>query len=143
MSRYFVLLCLMLAGCSGSGNGGDGGCNEDALDEPVECEDRGPLPRDHGMNTPLPDPCHGGWKKQHCAQCHSLPVQNHLIDRVPECAGCHGGNGACDPGVAEREHKMSDDCAGCHQEKHNYTENDDCTYCHFASQGVVECPDCP
>jgi hypothetical protein len=141
---FFLWLpvCIWLSGCTPSGNDGDGGCDEDALADPVECEDKGPLPHDHGMQTPILGPCHTGWKKQHCGVCHLLPVRNHLIDRVPECAGCHGGNGACDNSQTSREHKMSDDCVSCHMEKHSYTDNDDCTYCHFATDGVVDCP-CP
>ena len=135
MSRCIVLLCLMLVGCSGSGNGGDAG-DQDAL----TCEDKGPLGgRDHGMNTPVPDPCHNGWQQKHCADCHSLPVANHMVDRVPECAGCHGGNGACDPELSGRDHSQSDDCTSCHSNKHDYSDSNDCTFCHFASQGLVDC----
>jgi hypothetical protein len=91
------------------------------------------------MLTPVPDPCHTGWKKQHCGSCHTLPVQGHFVDRVPDCAGCHGGNGACRPDDPDREHRRSDDCMGCHEGNHGYTDNADCTICHFADQGVVDC----
>lgn len=138
MSRCIFIICLVLAGCSGSGDGADAG--DGGEPDALTCEDKGPLGgRDHGMTTPVLDPCHAGWLGQHCEHCHSLPVPNHMVDRVPDCASCHGGNGACDPELSGRDHSVSEDCTGCHMNKHDYTEADDCNFCHYASQGLVDC----
>ena len=66
---------------------------------------------------------HGGWKNQSCDLCHELPVEGHDASDPPECAACHGGNGACDPNADSslRDHDATtDDCIVCHQDNHGF-----------------------
>ena len=89
----------------------------------------------------LLDAAHGGWKSQHCDSCHTLPVEYHDTSNSPDCAACHGANGACDPNSdsSEREHAMADNCILCHQDHHGFDTASDCVSCHFASEGLDDC----
>lgn len=92
------------------------------------------------QQAPLLGPEHMGWKNPSCSACKTLPVQGHTANQPPECAACHGGNGACDPnGVANasRQHDPAvDDCLACHMANHGFAASSDCVACHFARNGL-------
>jgi hypothetical protein len=83
---------------------------------------------------------HQGWGKANCESCHSLPVKDHTADRSPQCAQCHGANGACDPVASNRAHTTSEDCVSCHQQQHGFSSQQDCVSCHFETEGLRACP---
>lgn len=87
------------------------------------------------------DASHAGRKNPQCGACHGLPVAGHQASQPPACAACHGANGACNPNDAAsgRRHAATDDCVGCHQQKHQFHQNADCVSCHFASAGLDDC----
>ncbi len=97
------------------------------------------------LGCPIPVPVldfrHSGWKSQHCDSCHTLPVVGHEGSYVPDCAACHGGNGACDPNSesSQRIHSVTDNCIQCHQNKHGFEVVSDCVSCHFAAMGLDDC----
>ncbi|MFC1669322.1 hypothetical protein ACFL20_02960 [Spirochaetota bacterium] len=88
---------------------------------------------------------HTGWHQNDCSDsgCHSisgLSVGDHNgSETVPQCAACHGGNGACAPPPVTWHPKTS--CSiNCHGIGHDtYTVYSDCDKCHFASQGTIDC----
>jgi hypothetical protein len=88
---------------------------------------------------------HPGWQGTSCSGsgCHSLPVANHPAGlESPDCASCHGGNGACTPNgpnSGKQDHTAAMDCTGCHPNQHGYTANTACTACHLAAEGTVDC----
>lgn len=89
---------------------------------------------------------HSGWKNPDCTECHDLPVDNHIEDKPYECAGCHGGNGACNPnGIdsSRQDHQTTDNCLLCHTEAegygHGFVEFNECVSCHFADKGTIDC----
>ena len=88
--------------------------------------------------TPVLDESHLGRKNQHCEICHSLPFEGHPSTDTSACAGCHGGNGACDPNgdQSAHQHLADDDCRSCHNDNHGYTDNASCASCHFAPLGL-------
>jgi hypothetical protein len=79
-----------------------------------------------------------GYKNQHCDSCHDLPVKGHSTSDHWECAGCHGGNGACNPNgnQSARSHQKSDECLSCHIANHGYSVALQCAGCHFAAVGL-------
>lgn len=83
---------------------------------------------------------HPGWGEPDCSQCHSLPVEDHSETRPPECASCHGANGACDPMASKRAHSADENCGDCHGQSHGFSAASDCVSCHFATEGVRSCP---
>jgi hypothetical protein len=98
--------------------------------------------KDEPAQAPILDPSHQGWKNPWCGQCHTLPIAGHDTSDHWACAGCHGGNGACNPngtGIS-RTHADTDDCTSCHGQQHQYTAASQCASCHFTSVGgVVDC----
>jgi hypothetical protein len=84
---------------------------------------------------------HLGWKNRDCEVCHRLPVQGHATNEPPDCAECHGGNGACNPNGlnSEREHDIGDECIDCHEGKHEFELSSECVSCHFATAGLDDC----
>ncbi len=148
----FVLVALligMLPMCSGSGGQGDGGEGTDVPDAVG-----GDVPGDGSAKDadagggdpgppPLLDPAHTGWKSKDCGLCHSLPPPGHTASRSPDCASCHGGNGSCDPNSSSMQHQRTQNCTGCHQNKHGFDSNPDCVSCHFAFAGTVDCGEPP
>ena len=81
-------------------------------------------------------------KNHRCDLCHELPVEDHEVSDSPECALCHGGNGACDPNADSslREHDAAtDDCIVCHQDKHGFEAASECIACHFADDRLDDC----
>jgi hypothetical protein len=91
------------------------------------------------------DVTHTGWNKKNCwtAGCHtaaglSKPRHNAGM-RPPDCAACHGANGACDAnGASKTDHQLTDNClaSGCHNNPtHGYTVPADCAACHLAALG--------
>ncbi len=91
--------------------------------------------------TPLLGSSHPGYQHTNCAACHSLPVDYHMQTNPSDCAACHGGNGACDPTLADKEHQRSEDCQSCHGQNHGVRGNQNCVNCHFAPSGLVDCTD--
>lgn len=90
--------------------------------------------------APLLGAHHQGWKSQHCDQCHELlRLAGHVAQSPPECAACHGGNGACDPQKSARSHAAKDDCIGCHAPHHGFQQDAACASCHLAAAGAVDC----
>jgi hypothetical protein len=90
---------------------------------------------------------HTGWRSPTCAAagCHPVQIDEHTVTRAPECAVCHGANGACNPNGAysgKQDHKQSDVCVACHNGSvHGYTQSADCVSCHLAAEGTL--PTCP
>jgi len=85
-------------------------------------------------------PDHMGFKNPICTQCHELPVSGHAANLPPQCARCHGANGACDPNGpnSPREHDSGDQCLACHGNRHGFENRNDCVACHFAKSGLDE-----
>jgi hypothetical protein len=83
---------------------------------------------------------HTGWLKKACGDCHNIPPNaNHTASKPPECAQCHGGNGACDP-PASHDKSMNCTQASCHANgRHGFTKGADCVSCHFAAAGTTTC----
>ena len=84
---------------------------------------------------------HPGWQQKDCfaAGCHSfgdLPTHHEAAWEAPDCAGCHGGNGACEP---PGNHSRSMSCTSCHGSSHGFSASDACTSCHFAAAGLTAC----
>ncbi|MFH2010358.1 MAG: hypothetical protein ABI333_27415 [bacterium] len=93
--------------------------------------------------APILSTGHPGWSSQDCDSCHNLPVEGHDVSDIWACAGCHGGNGACDPNGSNspRTHTADEDCTSCHGEQHGFTASSQCASCHFAAAGgVADCP---
>ncbi len=103
---------------------------------------------DLAMPQPLTS-SHNGWQVPSCtgALCHTLPITEgaHInTTAIADCAGCHGGNGACNPDSPQSgktDHNKGSSCSMCHQSQHGggYT-NSNCKACHYAAAGVVDCP---
>jgi len=146
-----LFLAFMLPVCSGSGDKGDGGDGADVLDavggddanDAGAADDGGAQDADAGGADPGPPPLldssHMGWRSPHCNSCHTLPRPGHTTSHPPDCASCHGGNGACDTGYSSRQHQRTENCVMCHQNKHDFSANSDCTSCHFAFAGTIDC----
>jgi hypothetical protein len=86
---------------------------------------------------------HSGWKDSDCITCHTDPAYDSLIPHdvvpIPECASCHGANGACArPQVTWHP---AESCAdyNCHGAMHSFTDPSDCGNCHSAEKGVFQC----
>ena len=144
--RIILILCLafMLPVCGGSGDKGDGGDGADVVDAGGgdAPEDGSTQDADGGgdpASPPILDSSHIGWSSQHCDQCHLLPRPGHTTSHPPDCAACHGGNGACGPGYSARTHQRTENCVACHQNKHDFNSNSDCIACHYASAGTDDC----
>lgn len=105
---------------------------------PDATESDGPKPAILSFN-------HTGWGDKGCGKvgCHSLPVANHTASSPPECASCHGANGACDANgtfSSKKNHTAADPCVSCHTGgRHGYTANADCVACHLAAAGLENC----
>jgi hypothetical protein len=142
--RIVLILCLafVLSVCSESSDGGDGGDGADVVDAGGG-DDGAARDADAGggdtASPPLLDSSHMGWRSQHCDLCHSLPRPGHTTSHPPDCAACHGGNGACDPGYSGRVHSRTENCTACHQNKHDFSSNSDCTSCHYAFAQTIDC----
>jgi hypothetical protein len=161
--RTFILVCLgaMLAAC-GSDNPArqDKGVTADerpvsvdkspTTDKPISVDtavvqDLGPKPDQR--QPKITGPAHTGWKATTCVAtgCHPTKVSGHTATQPPECAKCHGGNGACNPdgkNSGKQNHNSSSTCtmSKCHDGgKHGYTSAPDCAACHFSASGVVDC----
>ncbi|MBW2735281.1 MAG: hypothetical protein JRH20_23095, partial [Deltaproteobacteria bacterium] len=57
----------------------------------------------------------GSWRNKNCytSGCHTSTALPSLHDTTwgfPECAACHGANGACDANGGSRVHTTSEDC---------------------------------
>ncbi len=89
--------------------------------------------------TPRLDEGHEGWGNPGCDSCHTLPVEHHYQTARWQCAGCHGGNGACDPTHAVATHARSQDCLSCHDPQHGFSGAQECVQCHFAFAGLRDC----
>ena len=164
-SLVAVCLGLVLAGCSDNGPVVDKGPTPDtaAADKGPAPEkgvsDKSPVPdkpvivdksvKDTGVKTDgLPKvngPTHTGWQKTSCTGtgCHPATIPNHTATKGPECAKCHGGNGACNPdgkNSLKQNHNSTSTCTMCHGSKHGYSATADCAACHFATSGVIDCP---
>ncbi len=94
--------------------------------------------------APVLESSHTGWKDNECLECHiegndvGAPIPSDDVP-IPECASCHGANGACArPQVTWHP---TGSCAdyNCHGANHSYTDNSDCGKCHYASAGIVQC----
>jgi len=96
---------------------------------------------DPEANPPILDEAHLGWKSQDCSSCKELPKPDHNTTQPPDCAVCHGGNGACDPGSpgSNRDCQADEECIGCHGENHGFIQLSECTACHFAAAGRDDC----
>jgi hypothetical protein len=68
---------------------------------------------------------HPGWENPKCWTCHDPDMHNDGLDPYL-CVDCHGTNGA--PGG----HSDSNDCGGCHGEKHGegFPAPISCKTCH-------------
>ncbi len=83
---------------------------------------------------------HAGWRKTTCKSvgCHPKLSSIHTVSEPPQCAPCHGANGANKPPSG---HKQSDSCTNschAHGQKHGFQSNADCIACHYAQAGVVQ-----
>jgi len=129
---------------SDQGPGTDGTPDATAGPDLAPSPDLGP---DTGGGPPLLGKAHTGYKKKNCGSCHVLPigVTGHPTTiKPPECASCHGGNGACKPNgtnSARKDHKASDNCLACHSGgKHGFKDKTDCKGCHIIpTAGRVDC----
>lgn len=87
---------------------------------------------------------HPGWKDNECIECHTegndkgAPIPPNDVP-IPECAACHGANGACARPMVTWHPVESCAAYNCHGANHGYTEISDCGKCHFASAGVFQC----
>lgn len=97
------------------------------------------------LGGPTLEASHPGYSQANClsAGCHQVeqlgPIHPHAT-RPPECVGCHGGNGACEPVDSPRfTHSLGEGCVVCHQEMHDFTSAEDCRACHFAPVGTRDC----
>ena len=94
--------------------------------------------------APVLETSHTGWKDNECITCHyegndvGAPLL-HEAYPIPECADCHGANGACARPLVTWH--PADSCSdyNCHGMMHTYTDTGDCSNCHFASAGVFQC----
>ena len=111
---------------------------------PSCADDVSGCPSQGADGAPIVQPDHRGWKDNGCTECHTAgndegaPIP-HDDYRVPECASCHGANGACArPDVTWHP---AESCAtyNCHGANHGFTDNGDCGACHFAAVGVFQC----
>jgi hypothetical protein len=145
-TTFWILGCvLLLAGASPS-------CSDDSqtLDTGGGKADGSTdlvAPPDQGIDQPWPDllqpdqvmtkkltDTHSGWRQPLCFSCHvsgGTAVYTHTDESYepPDCAPCHGYNGAPHP-----THGFSiGGCAGCHGNSHMsvFNETDDCMACHF------------
>lgn len=136
---FFVLGCVLVVACSDDTSESDtGGGNEDAAVDTAGTPDQGVdqavpdvLGPDLVMTKKLTDQ-HTGWKQALCFDCHGTTgTYPHSSESYtpPDCAECHGYNGATHPthgfGVGS--------CSNCHSNSHggSFTEPDDCMACHF------------
>lgn len=93
------------------------------------------------LSAPVLQASHPGTRNPRCQDCHTLPVSGHTATAPPQCAACHGGNGACDPNgrASVRRHATTDACVSCHPAHHGFTVNSECVACHFATAGTRAC----
>lgn len=155
--RTFILACLglVLAAC-----GSDNPAPQDkgVLADKSPIPDKGPTSDKPSDRKVLPDlgpkpdqalpkingPTHTGWQKTTCTGtgCHPTTVSGHTATRPPECAKCHGGNGAYNPNgpkSPKQNHNATSTCTMCHTGgKHGFTSAADCQACHFAAAGTVD-----
>jgi hypothetical protein len=126
-----VALVFGYVSCSDDGGGSSGDTDTDTdTDTGSDAE------------APILDPSHGGWKNTDCSSCHDLPIEDHTQNDPPQCAACHGGNGACNPNGPQSGHQSHDsgnDCVSCHSEQHGFTDSPECASCHFAFAGTDDC----
>ncbi len=112
----------------------------------LSCSDSSESKDDNSIdNLNILTTSHEGWGDKGCASalCHTLPVANHESNlTIPQCATCHGGNGACIPTINESHATRPCSNYNCHGTTHGYegVEITNCNYCHFATQGTVTCP---
>lgn len=148
-----ALALLLLVGCSDDSGGSadaalpdlasaDAAPDQAAADTTVPDQAPGP---DGPSPTILALGNHTGWGEKECgkAGCHTLPVTDHTETSPPQCASCHGANGACDANGAystRKSHTKTDSCLSCHAGMgHGYTQNADCAACHLAAAGTQDC----
>jgi hypothetical protein len=116
-----------------------------APDKPVVKVEKGPA-TDNGGGNMILTAGHSGWGKTACDTCHKpLPLPKHTATTPPQCAQCHGGNGACNPNgpnSVKQNHTAAMSCTSlCHYgSKHGFSANADCVACHFAIAGTSNCP---
>jgi hypothetical protein len=94
--------------------------------------------------APVLETSHSGWKDNDCIECHTGDDPDgaaipHEIYPIPECASCHGANGACARPQVTWHPAESCSEYNCHGAMHTFTEPSDCGNCHFASAGVFQC----
>ena len=157
----FVCLGLVLAACSDNGGpvADKGPTPDTATTDKAPTADKGPtvdrpvsvdkaVVKDTGPDRQPPKingPTHTGWRQFSCTGtgCHPATIPNHTATKAPECATCHGGNGACNPdgkNSTKQDHNATSTCMMCHGTKHGYTVAKDCASCHFAKAGLLDCP---
>jgi hypothetical protein len=127
---------LVTYGSSGSCQAGECVYPETSLDCEHGCTDG--ACQSSGDPVVLSD-SHPGWTGTDCftSGCH---IQAELLPnhesglRVPQCAACHGANGACYPCG------RTTSCASCHGYRHGYSATSDCKACHYdADDGIRYC----
>ncbi len=122
-------------------------------DSDSDTDTDGDLPLALDATHGLPDGDAWGGMAKWCFDCHgkdgvnpNLPSdEDHTpTPAEPECAACHGGNGACSPDSAHHVFPLTScmDASPCHAVRasyHGYSEDGDCKACHLAKAGTIAC----
>ena len=96
-------------------------------------------------SAPILEESHLGWRDTDCMACHTSgnadgATMPHDDYPIPDCAECHGANGACARPQVGAWHP-AESCAAynCHGANHGFTDDSECWKCHVASAGVFQC----
>lgn len=126
------LVALVSCGESGGADDDDEDHDDDAVSDDDSVTDDDAAPDAISSATPgraqaLLNESHQGWKIPACFSCHETAHNGGFT--TPQCASCHGFNGAPQrvSGHAFR------DCSSCHSDIHTglgFASPDDCTLCH-------------
>ncbi len=142
-------ISLLISACSSDSGEGDGGYQDGFQNDGADNGEQ----QDNDFDLPcsLPEDCgtilnptHTGWQNRSCANCHDISATKHdPYWRIPDCAQCHGANGACSTEDLLRTHYYDTDiCVACHNPAPyhlEYSDSADCVKCHFAQDGTAEC----
>ncbi len=147
-SLALALSLLLLAACADDGAEPDQGVKEAGLDAKVlDAKVDASVPDQAQPDQMPPDTVkppkltstHSGWKKPLCFDCHDGTTAKYphsgQSHKEPQCAVCHGYNGA-----PHKSHATpgNSGCMNCHASTTHaskFTVPDDCVDCHFHPGG--------